>query len=108
MSYLLGFPVAPGDSEVLIFEVDRAEVSEDLVLASPDIGKAADRARVSVEEALQRLKPPLEKVLHQLKEMAPDETTVEFGLKLGGETGLIIAKGTTEVNFAIRMTWKSG
>ena len=33
---------------------------------------------------------------------------MEFGLKIGGETGVIVAKGTAEVNFTIRMSWKSG
>jgi hypothetical protein len=66
-----------------------------------------DRAKVTLEEALRKLKPSLDKVVHLLREMSPDETTVEFGLKIGGETGVIVAKGTAEVNFSIRMSWKS-
>jgi hypothetical protein len=31
---------------------------------------------------------------------------VEFGLKIGGEAGVIIAKGTAEVNFTVRVSWK--
>jgi hypothetical protein len=106
--YLLGVPVSTDGNDVVVFEVDRSEVSEDLVLASPDLAKVADRARVTLEEALARLKPSLQKVVHLLKEMSPDETVVEFGLKIGGETGVVIAKGTAEVNFIVRMTWKSG
>ena len=108
MAYLLGLPVEADSDDVLVFEVDRTEVSGDLVLASTDPDKAADRARVTLEEALTKLKPSLQKIVHLLKELAPDETEVEFGLKIGGETGMIIAKGTAEVNFAIRMSWKSG
>jgi hypothetical protein len=108
MAYLLGLPVEADSDDVLVFEVDRSEVSGDLVLASTDPDKVADRARVSLEEALAKLKPSLHKIVHLLKELAPDETEVEFGLKIGGETGMIIAKGTAEVNFAIRMSWKSG
>lgn len=107
MTYLLGVPVAPGDDDVLVFEVDRNQVSDDLVLASSDPGTISDRARVSLEEALAKLKPSLEKIVHLLKEMSPDETVVEFGLKIGGETGVIIAKGTAEVNFSVSMSWKS-
>jgi len=99
--------VSVGDDDVVVFEVDRSEVSEDLVLASPDLHKVADRARVTLEESLAGLKPSLQKVAHLLKEMSPDETVVEFGLKIGGETGMIIAKGTAEVNFTVRMTWKA-
>jgi hypothetical protein len=107
MTYLLSVPVAPGDDDVLVFEVDRDQVSDDLVLASDDPGKISDRARVSLEEALEKLKPSLEKIVHLLKGMSPDETVVEFGLKVGGETGVIIAKGTAEVNFSVSMSWKS-
>jgi hypothetical protein len=107
MEYLLGLPVEAGSDEVLIFEVERSEVADDLVLASPEPGKVAARAQVTLEEALEKLKPSLQKVVRLLKELSPDETGVEFGLKMGGETGVIIAKGTAEVNFAIRMSWKS-
>jgi len=108
VGYLLGVPVEADSADVLVFEVDRSEVSEDLVLASTEPDKVADRARVTLDEALTRLKPSLHKVVDLLKELAPDETEVEFGLKIGGEIGVIIAKGTAEVNFAIRMSWKSG
>jgi hypothetical protein len=107
VAYLLGLPLEPGSDEVLVFEVDRGEISGDLVLASPTPEKMADRARVTLEEALGKLKPSLQKIVHLLKEMAPDETELEFGLKIGGETGVIIAKGTAEVNFTVRMSWKS-
>jgi hypothetical protein len=103
MTYLLS--ISDGDN-LVVFEVDRAEVPEDLVLASPESGGIADRARITLEQALGKLKPSLQKVVHVLSEVSPDETTVEFGLKIGGETGVIIAKGTTEVNFAVRMSWK--
>jgi NTP-dependent ternary system trypsin peptidase co-occuring protein len=106
VAYLLGLPMEADGKDVLVFEVDRNEVSDDLVLASPEPGKVAARAQVTLEEALAKLKPSLQKVVHLLKEVSPDETVVEFGLKIGGETGVIIAKGTAEVNFTIRMSWK--
>jgi Trypsin-co-occurring domain 1 len=105
--YLLGVPVGADSDDVLVFEVDRSEASDDLILASGEPGKVADRARVTLEEALAKLKPSLHKVVHLLREMSPDEAVVEFGLKIGGETGVIIAKGTAEVNFTVRMSWRS-
>jgi hypothetical protein len=106
VTYLLGLQVEADSNDVLVFEVDREEVADDLVLASPEPGKVAARAQVTLEDALAKLKPSLQKVVHALKELAPDETVVEFGLKMGGETGVIIAKGTAEVNFTVRMSWK--
>jgi hypothetical protein len=106
VGYLLGMPVEAGSDDVLIFEVGRSEVADGLVLASPEPGEVAARAQVTLEGALEKLKPSLQKVVHFLKELSPDETGVEFGLKMGGEIGVIIAKGTAEVNFIVRMSWK--
>ena len=107
MTYLLGFQVDEAGDDVLVFEADRGEVSDDLVLASAELGKIADRASLTLTEALAKLRPSLRKIVHLLQELSPDETVVEFGLKIGGETGVIIAKGTAEVNFSIRLSWKS-
>jgi len=48
----------------------------------------------------------LAQVSDAVKELQPDEMEIEFGLKVGGESGVIIAKGTAEVNFAVRVLWK--
>jgi hypothetical protein len=106
MALLMSLPVEAGSDEMLVVEVDRSEVSEDLVLAS-EPGRVAARAQVTLEEALARLKPSLGKVVDLLKELSPDQAAVEFGLKLGGETGAIIAKGTAEVNFKVTVSWGS-
>jgi hypothetical protein len=104
MTLLMSLPVEAGSEETLVVEVDRNEIPEDLVLAS-EPGKVIVRAQVTLEQALARLKPSLEKVVGLLKELSPDHTVVEFGLKLGGETGAIIAKGTAEVNFKVTVSW---
>ena len=84
MSYLLGVPVGVGIGDVVVFEVDRSEVPDDLVLASAEPGKVAARARRTLEEALTEVKPSLAKVVGVLREMTLGEMTVEFGLKMGG------------------------
>jgi Trypsin-co-occurring domain 1 len=89
----------------MVAEVDPADVDgEDLVLASPDPGKVAARTEDSLERSLQDLGPALSAVLGNLREMAPSELSVQFG----GEAGVILAKGATEVNLAVTMTWKDG
>ena len=104
MAFLMTLPVAPDGEEVLVVEVDGSEIPDDLVLGS-DLGKVAARAQVTLEEALARLRPSLHKVVDLLKGLSPEQTVVEFGLKLGGETGVILAKGTAEVNFKITVSW---
>jgi Trypsin-co-occurring domain 1 len=34
--------------------------------------------------------------------------TVEFGLVLGVEYGIVVAKGKGEVHFTVTLTWKPG
>ena len=104
MEWLVGLPVEAGSEKMLVVEVDRSEISEDLVLASEQ-GKMTARAQVTLEEALARLKPSLHKVVDLFKELSPEQTVVEFGLKLGGETGAIITKGTADANFKVTMSW---
>lgn len=106
MAFLLGMPVEPGSEAVLVVEADPGEVSDDLSLASSEPGKTAARAQVSFEEALGKLEPSLRKLAGRLKELSPDEAVVEFGLKLGGETGVIVARGTAEVNFKVTLSWR--
>jgi hypothetical protein len=49
--------------------------------------------------------PLLTAVREKLVAAGPDSFEVEFGVKLGGETGIILAKGTAEVNLKITMGW---
>ncbi|MFJ2766261.1 CU044_2847 family protein [Streptomyces sp. NPDC087300] len=95
-----------GDGTTAAFEVDGEQLGSDLDLAAGGDGVAA-RAQMTLQEALDRVRPALGQVAAAVRELKPDEAEIEFGLKVGGETGVIIAKGTAEVNFAIRMVWKS-
>ncbi len=101
----MAVPLADG-SEVLV-AVDRGDVPEDLVLASPDPGKVAARAAETLEQLLEKITPTVHAVSQWVRARSPDECGVEFGLKLGGETGVIVAKGSAEVNFVVKLTWKN-
>jgi Trypsin-co-occurring domain 1 len=93
MAMLLEVPVGDGaDSATLLVEVDRSDVSE-LTLATPEPGKAVAKATESFSQSLERLEPLLRTVKETLAAAAPEKFAVEFGIKLGGETGVILAKG---------------
>jgi Trypsin-co-occurring domain 1 len=38
--------------------------------------------------------------------MAPDEFTVEFGVKLSAKAAVVIASATTDANFKVTLKWK--
>src|SRR5262249_26138228 len=94
----------PGGPVVLV-ESDRNDIAGGLTLAAPEPGQAAAKAARSLAASLEQLEPVLGTVKDKLVASAPEHFTVEFGVKLGGETGIIVAKGTAEVNLKITMTW---
>ena len=104
MGYLMEVPVEAGGR--LVVEVSDDELPGSLELAAPRPGEVVARAAASLEDALDSLRPVVRTVREKLIEMAPDETTLEFGLVLGGETGIIVAKGTAEVHFTVTLSWK--
>jgi Trypsin-co-occurring domain 1 len=106
MAVLMQMPLddVEGGAVVLV-EADRADISGGLTLASPDPGQAAAVATRSLSASLAQLEPVLRTVKDKLAASAPEHFTVEFGVKLGGEYGVILAKGTAEVNLKITMTW---
>jgi hypothetical protein len=104
MGYLMEVPVESGGR--LVVEVADDDLPGSLELAARGPGEVVARASESLEAALDSLRPVVRTVREKLGEMSPDETTVEFGLVLGGETGIVVAKGTAEVHFTVTLSWK--
>jgi Trypsin-co-occurring domain 1 len=101
---MMEVPLADGESVVV--EVDRRELPGELVLATSKPHEVAARATETLEQTLDKVKPALRSLWQWAQSAGPDECCVEFGLKLGGEMGVIVAKGTAEANFVVRLTWK--
>ena len=104
MVYLIEVPVDGGGR--LLVQASDAELPGDLQLAAVRPGEVVARARQSLEQALDEIKPAVRAVLDRLVATSPDEMTVEFGLTLGAETGAVIAKGSAEMHFAVTLNWK--
>ncbi|MEX2980975.1 CU044_2847 family protein [Streptomyces sp. C36] len=70
-------------------------------------GEVVKAAGESLESALGRLRSVAETLASSLRDVAhaPEEMTVEFGVKLNTEAGLVIAKAATEANFTVVMKW---
>ncbi len=66
------------------------------------------KATKSFSDTMETIKPVAETIISKFKDVAqsPDEVSVEFGLKLQGETGAIIATAGVEANFKIALLWK--
>jgi hypothetical protein len=72
--------------------------------------EASDKAPRSFNEALERVRPMADLLIERLRELAaqPDEVEIEFGIKLSGEVGALIASTSTEANFRIKLAWTRG
>lgn len=106
MTVLMQVPLDDDEgAATVLVEADRGDISGELILASREPGQAVAVAVKSLSDSLERLEPVLRTVKDKLVAAAPEHFTVEFGVKLGGETGIILAKGTAEVNLKITMTW---
>jgi hypothetical protein len=92
-----------GGPSVLV-EVDSSDIPAELTLASAP-GEAVAKATRSLSASLEQLEPTLRTVKDKFVAAAPGQLTVEFGINVGGETGIILAKGTADVNLKITMTW---
>ncbi|MDQ2880231.1 MAG: hypothetical protein M3Y48_02965 [Actinomycetota bacterium] len=85
------------DETVVRFEIEQ---TADFRPAGPD--EIAGRIRDAVAPAVEGAWAVLEKV----KEAAPDEIVVKFGIKVSGTANWLVAKAATEGNFEITLTWK--
>ncbi|WP_328678022.1 CU044_2847 family protein [Streptomyces sp. NBC_00343] len=104
MTQLVRIPLENG--EFLVAEVDRADIPEEsVVLASPEPGRSVAQASRTLESSLRGLRPALAGLTEALQALSPETVSIEFGVKLGGETGVILAKGTAEVHFAVHAQW---
>jgi hypothetical protein len=96
------FPLDDNGGTVLI-EIDDDEAG------SMDVSRRASPittgATKSFEQTFGELRPTLEMISKQLRDLAPDGLTVEFGVKVTMSAGAVIAKASGEAHFAVTLHW---
>jgi len=105
MSYLVEFPLEDGTS--LLVESGGSGPGE-RVTRTGRPSEVIEKARLTFEEALDRVQPAAAIVLRKLRSLAesPDEVEIEFGLKLSAEAGAFIASTGVEGNYKVTVKWK--
>lgn len=103
MPKIVEFEMADGG----VLKVQSAERDLGLVPATA-LDKTVEKARVTLEQAIGAVTPALSEITGQLRKLSPAEVTVEFGLVLGAESGVVVAKGHGEVHFTVTLAWKGG
>jgi hypothetical protein len=106
---LVEFPLQEGGT--LLVEVDEPEgyaetTTRGVVKAARPV-EIADKAQVTFEDALDKIKPAAQAIIDKLRALsdAPDEIDVEFGIKLSAEVGAFIASAGVEANYTVTLKW---
>lgn len=94
-------------SQVVTYVVDdgvevgfEIEPAEGFVPASAE-ETAGRHVRDAVEPAVQAARA----VLDRMRELAPQEVQVSFGVKVSGTANWLVAKAGTEANFQVTLAW---
>ncbi|MFH0822701.1 MAG: CU044_2847 family protein [Pseudomonadota bacterium] len=116
MSQLIDFMT--DDGLAIGFELSetahRSVVKESAAIGPRDISAIVEPVPPSnhvtrkLEAALESLKPLAGTIISTLSKLAvpPDQAEVEFAFGMKAEGGIFVAKGTTEGNFKVKLTWK--
>ncbi|MGH8909718.1 MAG: CU044_2847 family protein [Egibacteraceae bacterium] len=105
-TYVVEVPLGAADQSVWI-EVSPSDLGEGIELVSDDAGRAVARLSRTLEASLEPVQAFVSTTVDKLRRAkhAPDELQVQFALKLGGETGFIVAKGTGEAVLTVTASW---
>lgn len=74
-------------------------------------GESVQRGFIEAEtrftETISRVKPAAEYVLNAFREMnAPDQITLDFGVKFNAKAGAVLASVDSEATFKVSLMWK--
>jgi hypothetical protein len=71
-------------------------------------GRPVAIAEETLAQSADKIKSVAGTLLSRLRDLpeGPSEIEVEFGIKMGGESGVIVASSTLEANFAVVLRWK--
>jgi hypothetical protein len=72
-----------------------------------EVGLGDDIKR-KLGETLEKLREVAAAVVGTLRDADPGEIEVSFGVKLGGQTNLILAAGSAEANLHVKLKWTRG
>ncbi|MGD0703116.1 MAG: CU044_2847 family protein [Trebonia sp.] len=103
MADIVEYPLEGGG--MLLVQPATVDAGQDELGLASSVPERAKKANETLESALDQVTPALKSVARKLRDLSPDDLTVEFGLTLTAETGVIVAKGGMEVHFTVTLAW---
>jgi hypothetical protein len=101
---IVEFPLDGGGS--VFIESDEPELAGTVRVGRAD--GVPEKAKQTFEQSLETVRTVAGALLAKVDELSdrPDELEIEFGIKLSGEIGAILASAKAEANYAVTMTWR--
>jgi hypothetical protein len=97
-------PVGDGSDAFVEVQVDSSDLGESVQLAA--VTDTVLMLPFTLASSIDGILPALSLMLNKLKACRPSELELQLGLTVGGESGLIFAKGSAEATFTVKMTWR--
>ena len=94
-----------GDGSSVLVEVDEDTYGVEAVSRTSE---GVLKAGQSLESALGSVREAAQAALDAMSKLSPETVEVEFGIKLAGEAGALIAKASAEGHFTVRLSWSPG
>lgn len=92
------------DGKTIFVEVESATPAGDQLSARGS--GVIESAKVTFEEAVAGIKPIASAVLRQVSALGPECVSVEFGVKLTTQAGVVLASSAVEGNIKVTVAWK--
>lgn len=95
-----------GNGEVVRVEVEERTTGP----GTRPVGRGGARMRSTLDDALDELDGMIEVVTERVRTLTsrPDELTLELGISLTTEAGVVIARAASEANLKMTFHWSSG
>lgn len=105
MNRVIEFPLEGGGT--FLVEVDQPQPEGGLQRAGA-AGEVVERAEQTFQTALEKIKPAAAAIIAKIRQLGdtPDELTVEFGIRLSAQVGVVLTKAAAEGNYKITLKWK--
>jgi hypothetical protein len=95
-------------SDIVSYQLDDSSVVRFEIERQPGFRPAGGDHKIAgkVQDAIVPVVEAAKIILDKVREAAPDEVEVTFGVKVGGQMDWIIARAASEANFEIKLSWR--
>jgi len=102
--------ITASDGTKVFAEVSEAETRDGSISGQRPVGRNENVSRtLDFKKALDNTRPVIDDVINNFAKLSskPNKIEVQFGLKLSGQVGAVIAKTGTEASFSVKVTWET-